>query len=385
MVAGAMAAAVVLVLGLPAWLANGTVRPRAEAKLSAALRRPVRIGHLSLSVIQGQLKITGLTIPDAPGFGSEPFVVVPAAEVHLNWWALLTGSIDASSVELQQPRIRLVRHGNGTWNVATLPRAAPQPRAASQHPQKLHIGSFEIRDAAITLTQPGAGTTRAAMTAAARDITLERAFPVQLAAEVDGGEVSGTGSIGPLDKNLPGAALQLDISAKRLAAAELARTLAIFGFRPTGFTITQGGVQVDAKLSGSLADLKVTAQVRGEGVHVQQVRLGGHALAQLGMTEGTGTIEVTRLDAALGYAGSAFDLNRLQAATNFGDVAAHGHIAPSGRLRFLLDIHVAATPHKGGLSGLAGALVRLFQKAKDPELRLEIYGSTSRALVRQAQ
>ncbi len=382
-IAGAIAAAVVVVLGLPAWLANGTVRPQVETKLSAALGRPVRIQHLSLSMLQGQVKITGLTIPDAPGFGREPLAVVPAAVVHLNWWALLTGSIEASSVRLQQPRLRLVRQGNGRWNVATLRRTAPQPRPVAQQPTKLHIGSFEIRDAAITLTQPGAGETRAVMTATARDVNQKRAFPVQLAAEVDGGEISGSGSIGPLDQNLAAAPLQLEISARRLSAAELARTIAILGYRPTGFTIASGSVQVDAKLNGSLAHLKVTAQARAGRVRVQQVMLGGRELAQFGMTGGTGAIEVTRLDAALGYAGSAFDLSRLRAGTNFGDLTAHGHIAPSGRLRFLLDIHVAAAPHKSGLSGLVGALVRLFQKAKDPELRLEIYGSTHRALVRQ--
>src|ERR1035437_4748872 len=72
------------IIALPFVVSVDQFRPAIQDELHATLGREVRIGHLDLSIVQGNLKADEISIVDDPAFSSAPFVLAKTLEVGID-------------------------------------------------------------------------------------------------------------------------------------------------------------------------------------------------------------------------------------------------------------------------------------------------------------
>jgi uncharacterized protein involved in outer membrane biogenesis len=100
-------AVVVLIVGaLAAILLNvDKYRPRVQAELQKKLDRPVTLGHLGVRLLPFSIRVDGLTIGDAPEFGSSrPFATAKEVYVSAGLISLLRGNPEVKDLNLDNWR-----------------------------------------------------------------------------------------------------------------------------------------------------------------------------------------------------------------------------------------------------------------------------------------
>jgi AsmA protein len=106
---------------LPFFVNADTFRPTIEQKISAALGRPVTLGHVGFSVLSGSLVADNVAIADDPGFSSAPFFQARSLHIGVSTGALLFArQVRISSLIAESPQIHLISKPDGTWNYASL-------------------------------------------------------------------------------------------------------------------------------------------------------------------------------------------------------------------------------------------------------------------------
>ena len=116
-------AAIVLIGGTLLLLLSNVdkYRPRVQAELQKKLDRPVTLGHLGLHLLPLSIRIDGLTIGDAPEFGStRPFATAKEVFVSAGLMSLIRGNPEVKDLRLDQPQIELIRNAAGVWNFSTI-------------------------------------------------------------------------------------------------------------------------------------------------------------------------------------------------------------------------------------------------------------------------
>jgi uncharacterized protein involved in outer membrane biogenesis len=96
-------------------------RPRVQAELQKKLDRPVTLGHLGLRLLPFSIRVDGLTIGEAPQFGSNrPFATAKQVYVSARLISLLRGNPEVKELNLDHPQIELIRNPAGVWNFSTI-------------------------------------------------------------------------------------------------------------------------------------------------------------------------------------------------------------------------------------------------------------------------
>ena len=138
---------VLLYAGAGAWLLPAVARSQLEKRLAAQLHRPVRVGAVAFNPFTLRLEIRNLSILDADG--RTPFVSFERFSVNLQASSALRLAPVLKSVELDYPRVFIVRRADGTFNFSDLLQPGPAP--AKPQPSK-KPGEFHYRIANIRLT-----------------------------------------------------------------------------------------------------------------------------------------------------------------------------------------------------------------------------------------
>jgi AsmA protein len=248
---------VLLVLIVPLLVNAERFRPTVEARLTQALARPVKIGHLRFSWLAGGVSAQEITIGEDPSFGTRPFLTAKALDVSVDLMPLLLRrDLRIESLSLREPELRL-QQKSGRWNIASLGKAQTAqrpttPAAAGSSPGMplLLLRKFSISGARLLVESPGSSQTYTDVNVAATDVSPAAAFPFTLTAKVPGdGKLRVEGKLGPAAdfSNLPAqATLNLD-------HLDLARS---------------GYFGRDSGLAGA-ADLKATLRSDGRSAHVE--------------------------------------------------------------------------------------------------------------------
>jgi AsmA protein len=116
-------------------------------------------GKLKLSVFPWIALETGaLTLGEAPGFGTEPFIALKEARVGVRLLPLLTGRVEVSTVQLVGARVRLITDEQGRHNWADLgskSNGETQQTTSSVIPT---VAGVIVKDASITIEDHQAKT-----------------------------------------------------------------------------------------------------------------------------------------------------------------------------------------------------------------------------------
>ena len=126
-----------LLLALVAYLARNPVRDALVRGLSAVVSSSLQ-GSLHIGTLRGTL-LTSLILQDVVVRDQHDNVIVQVDAVRLayNPLPLLQGRLLLSRVGLMRPRLTLIQHADGSWNVSRLvPPAAPAAPAPEPHPEE---------------------------------------------------------------------------------------------------------------------------------------------------------------------------------------------------------------------------------------------------------
>lgn len=109
-----------------------------QAEVEKKLGRQVTLGDMHLSLLPPAFKVANVVIGEDKNFDtSRPFAEAQQLSVSVKFWPLLRKQVDVRALELDQPRIELVRNAQGAWNFASLghpENAAPVPETAAKEP-----------------------------------------------------------------------------------------------------------------------------------------------------------------------------------------------------------------------------------------------------------
>ena len=136
---------IVVGLVLPHVIDVNQYRGQIQAQVQKQLNRPVQLGEMSLSVFPLAVRVKNVVIGEDPNFHSNvPFADVQQLDISVKLLPLLSKDVEVKSLELERPKIELIRNAAGDWNFATLghnstaPQTSPtapaphQPRAVSR-------------------------------------------------------------------------------------------------------------------------------------------------------------------------------------------------------------------------------------------------------------
>lgn len=152
-------------LALPFLIDPNQFRPMLETRLTQSLGRDVKLGDLRLSIWNGSVEASDLSIAEDPAFGKTPFLKASSFATQVDLMPLiLSRQLHVKGISIVQPEIVLIQAANGNWNVSTLGGAATskaaEPPPASEPSSKLDlvVHDLKITKGKLTLIEQGQGT-----------------------------------------------------------------------------------------------------------------------------------------------------------------------------------------------------------------------------------
>lgn len=198
-----------------------------QAQLQQRLGRPVSLGEMGLSLLPPSFQVRNVVISEDPQFSTgQPFLATEKLAVSVKLWPLFRKEVEIKSLQLQRPRIELVRDVRGTWNFASLgpagtaPAGAPQTRGTptpttkqtvpaptnKQPAEQFSLANLIIRDGQVAVTDQQKHRPRAVydhIDVDLSDFAPDKQFSMAATAHLPGKgkqDVSLEGRGGPLNK-----------------------------------------------------------------------------------------------------------------------------------------------------------------------------------------
>src|SRR5258708_3330433 len=117
---------------------------RIQAELEKKLGRQVSLGRMSFSVFPPSFEVNNAVVGEDPSLNTgHSFATTEKLSVHVKLWPLLVKELQISSLELDQPRIELVRSLHGDWNFSSLGKASPAQKSPGSSPS---LANLQIND-----------------------------------------------------------------------------------------------------------------------------------------------------------------------------------------------------------------------------------------------
>lgn len=206
----ALAILVIVLVSLPFLINVEQFKPMLESRLSTALNREVKLGHLKLSLLAGEVSADDLSVSEDEAFGKPAFIRAKSLAVGARIWPfLISRKLIVTYLTIDQPEIALVQAPEGSWNFSSLgarrqqSAAAPTPGSA---PLDLSVESVKITNGRLTFGRKLGHWKPLVLDGVnleLQNFSATTAFPLTLSAHVAGGgtiQLNGTaGPINPTD------------------------------------------------------------------------------------------------------------------------------------------------------------------------------------------
>lgn len=193
----------VVIFVVPLFVNADTFRPTIEQKISAAIGRPVTLGHLSFSLLSGSLVADNVAIADDPAFSSSPFFQAKSLHIGVSTGALLfERQLHITNFTAESPQIQLISKSNGAWNYASLGAGKSSASSQSSSTADFSIGKFQIKNGSVTVSSvPAAGQPFVYdhVNVTVKDLSFTTPMPFELTADLPAnGSVKLSGTAGPI-------------------------------------------------------------------------------------------------------------------------------------------------------------------------------------------
>ncbi|MCU1306893.1 MAG: hypothetical protein JWN45_1588 [Acidobacteriaceae bacterium] len=287
--------AVIALVALPFVLDVNKYRPRIQAELEQRTGRSVSLGKMDLKIFPLAFRVENAIIGEDRNFPhGAPFAEAGELLVSAKLIPLLRGDVEVSSIELNNPKIELIRNQQGVWNFASLgkpqqttttqpsaPAKPPQPSAqpAPAQPQpssrSFSLQDLKVRDGQVALTDYMKRKPRSVydhIDVELKDYEQGKPFSVTLAAHLPGQgkqtiEIDGKG--GPLrEDNVAATNFKGKLKLDQVSLSGLQRFLSAPALEGMEFSAT-GNADIDANNGNLSSDGNLTladAKVRNVNI-----------------------------------------------------------------------------------------------------------------------
>ncbi|MBK1611984.1 hypothetical protein CKO44_00675 [Rubrivivax gelatinosus] len=145
-VAAALAAMAVLLVVASWILVPRVLRTQIEERGSALLGRPVQVGELGFSLLTLTVELHDLVLGPAPGDGDRsPQATIGRLVLNLSLRTLLAGAPVVEAVQVDAPRLRLARTGDGRYDVDDLLQRFSAPGDAGDAPARFALYNLRLQ------------------------------------------------------------------------------------------------------------------------------------------------------------------------------------------------------------------------------------------------
>jgi AsmA protein len=289
-VAIVIAVLVVIAIAIPFFVDANTFRPKLEAELTDALRREVKVGNLSLSLLSGGVTADNISIADDPQFSKAAFVQAKSFKVGVEMIPLIfSRTLNITQLTLDQPQINLVKSENGEkWNFSSLGGKNPSapahttektaPNTSSKTPAETGAGSgnpnlsvakLNVNNGKLTVSQAASTEPQRIydkVNIEVKNFSFNSSFPLTMSANTpSGGAMKLSGTAGPIDATdaaLTPLNAKISVQKMNLAASGFIDPAAgIAGIADLDGTIVSDGHQ--AKVNGDLKAANLVVVKKG--------------------------------------------------------------------------------------------------------------------------
>ncbi len=279
-----IAAGILVLAGVAVWSLVNPNRHREfiQSQIENQLGRKVTLGEMSLGLFPLRFQVKDTTVSEDPSIGQErPFISAGQLDIRVSFLPLLQGNIQVDSLELQNPRVELVRNKAGTWNFATLGPAQAVAGTSSESASpgaqpEFVLEQLAIVDGQVGITdlqrdQPRAGYDHIDLTIL--HFSPGKPFSFDLSARVQGedsqqlrlkGEAGPVSQANPADTPFHGTFT--------LAQVEIENLLK---FLNTDVVASAGGaLSGEGEVGSELGEVKATGRIRLEGARFNNLDIG---------------------------------------------------------------------------------------------------------------
>jgi len=246
-----VAVLIVVLIALPFVVDVNTFRPQIESELATVLGRQVKIGNMSLSLLQGSLAADDLAIADDPAFSHQPFVKAKALNVGVELMPLIMSKVlNITDLTIDQPQVSLIRNAAGKWNFSSIggaeaPTRAKAPAKSGADPN-VSVAKLEVKNGTISVANTASSAKPQVyqnVNIGVKNFSFSAQFPFSLSASLPGGgEAKMEGKAGPISPT--------DAARTPLQAKVTVKQLDLAG---SGFVEPSSGIGGIANFEGTLA------------------------------------------------------------------------------------------------------------------------------------
>src|SRR5688572_23679849 len=161
-----IAVGIVLIAGViaRALIDVNSYRETIQAQLQRQLNRQVTLGTMNLHLFPLRFQVANLAIGEDAGFENQvPFIQADKLDVSVSLSKLLRGNIQIDSLDLQRPKLELIKNKNGVWNFSSLGKGGtPQSGGGSDDStRQFNLSRLAISDGQVGVTDLEKPGTRA--------------------------------------------------------------------------------------------------------------------------------------------------------------------------------------------------------------------------------
>jgi AsmA protein len=296
---------VALALIIPHVVDINSYHNQIQTQLEKKLGRQVSLGEMRLSLFPPSFQVQNAVIGEDRAFPTgRPFAEVQRLSVSVTLLPLLRKQVDINSLDLQRPRIELVRNTQGEWNFATLGTSSAPAEANQKKAGQFELAKLQIEDGQVAIADNQKHQSRAVydhIDLTVTDFAPNREFTIEAAAHLPGvgkQTLSLKGKGGPiqqtntLNTNFDGAMHLEQVSVS--AAEKFLNSQALSGMEAL--------VSGDAKLKNSNGKTTSNGTIKLENAQIHQVSVGYPITLDYEVADNltTDVIEVHRADIKLG-------------------------------------------------------------------------------------
>jgi hypothetical protein len=240
-------------------------RERIKGALESALNRPVKLGRVHFNLFTGPgFTVEDVLIAEDPGHGIEPFAHVRSLEARVRLTSLWTGQLSFSNLKLIEPSVNFVKIGSGPWNIQPLlNRAVSLPTSAASS-----LPDIQIRDGRLDFKLDN---TKSVFYIANADLDLyandQGNLIIGFSGEPSRTDHAAQGVVPVVARGVLKPSrnaedqIEMSVQLERTSIPEIAR---LFDIHDLGI---RGSVVSNLKLAGPLSNIKISGDLRIEGVH----------------------------------------------------------------------------------------------------------------------
>jgi uncharacterized protein involved in outer membrane biogenesis len=275
-----------------------------QAQLEKRLGRKVSLANLDLSLLPPSFRADSAVIAEDTHFNTgNPFATAEKLKASVRFWPLLRGRVEIKSLELDRPRIELVKDAQGSWNFSTLGQERKTSASPAAGSAQVELDHLLITDGQVAITDEQQRRPRAVydhIYLDVRDFAPDRQFSLKVSALLPGAmkqAVMLEGNAGPIQPDT----LQTPFDG-RLHLDQVPTGAAAAFLNTPALNAIEGVVSGEAKVKNSNGKLESSGAIRLDDLHVHNVNVGYPVTMDYDITHDAGAarIHIRRGEAKLG-------------------------------------------------------------------------------------